>query len=134
MTPIRHNKYSAEFKIQNHYEVRSGLIVYFKLFSAAGHFMKNPPTTVCLQDPIMVLGNMCLRQRIRNLQGTMLYQIFKHLTADQILNKTQSTTRMNTLFNITETPLFAHRIDYVRCVWCTDYKHLIFPCTHLHNK
>lgn len=54
--------------------MKSGLIVYVKLFSAAGHFMKNPRSTVHLQDPILALDN--IPKENSNLQGAYVLLIF----------------------------------------------------------
>jgi hypothetical protein len=72
-----------------------------KLFSAAGHFMGNPRPMVFLQDPILVLGNICLCSPTEksNLQGaSVLAILFRYVTIHQIFNQTQSTNYKNTCF------------------------------------
>jgi len=90
---IRHNKYTAEFNFQKH-EVWSGFKVYVGLFSAAGHCMKNHRPTVCLQDPILVSGNICLRSPTENcnLKGAFCsteflrtLQLIKYLTKHSLI-------------------------------------------------
>ena len=72
--------------------MKCGLASTF-MFNAAGQCTKNHCPMVCLQDPILVSGNICLRSATENwnLQGAFVLPHFTHIAVDQILNKTKST-------------------------------------------
>jgi len=73
---IRHNKYFAEFQIQKHNEVRSGFSFYVQIVQCRWPLHENHRPTVCLQDPLWVLGNICIRSSTENLQDAFVLPNF----------------------------------------------------------